>query len=168
MEVLSQQKLNQGAFHTMHNTDLALTKQITSAFNGLYLEGIERRHVKFLGVPSLDIIQHLCNNYGTLNQLYIDDDDKKMNKHYNPTLLIEVLFDQIEESMEVAEAESCSYKKIKIYKKHTYPFSKQVSTNKTSFNGTARPWKISYGQSSRHISPKHIVKTVTSTKQRHR
>ena len=30
----------------MHNTDLTLTKQIISAFDGLYLKFIERRHVK--------------------------------------------------------------------------------------------------------------------------
>ena len=50
-EILCQHKVNQGAFHTMHNTDLALTKKIISAFEGLYLKVIERRHVKFLVVP---------------------------------------------------------------------------------------------------------------------
>ena len=77
----------------MHSTDLDLTKQIISAFNRLYLKGIEIRHEKFLGVPSLDIIQHLYNNYVTLNQVDIDDNDKKMREHYKPTLPIEVLFD---------------------------------------------------------------------------
>ena len=58
-EILCQHKVNQGVFHTMHNTDLALTQQITSDFDGLYLKGIKIRHVKFLGVPLLDITQHL-------------------------------------------------------------------------------------------------------------
>ena len=39
-EILRQHKVNQGAFHTMHNTNLALTKQIISFFGGLYLKGI--------------------------------------------------------------------------------------------------------------------------------
>ena len=90
----------------MHNTDLVLTKKIVRAFDGLYLKIIKRRHVKFLGVPSLDIIQHLYYNYGMLNQVDIDDNGKKMRKHYDPTLPIEVLFDQIKEGMEVAEATS--------------------------------------------------------------
>ena len=77
----------------MHNTNLDLTKQIISAFGGLYLKGIKIRHVKFLRVPSLDIIQHLYNNYVTLNQVDIDDNEKKMREHYKPTLPIEVLFD---------------------------------------------------------------------------
>ena len=51
-EILRQHKVNQGAFHTMHNTDLALTKQIISVFDGLYLKGIETRNVKLLGVQS--------------------------------------------------------------------------------------------------------------------
>ena len=95
----------------MHNTNLDLTKQIISAFGGLYLKGIKIRHVKFLRVPLLDIIQHLYDNYGTLNQVDIDENDKKMSKHYDPTLPIEVLFYKIEEGMEVAEAASCLYKK---------------------------------------------------------
>ena len=41
-EILRQHKVNQGEFNTMYNTDLALTKQIISAFDGLYLKGIER------------------------------------------------------------------------------------------------------------------------------
>ena len=99
-EVLLQHKVNQGAFHIMHNTILALTKQIISAFDILYLKGVKRRHVKFQGVTLLDIIQHLYNIHGTLNQVDIDENDNKMSKNYNPTLLIEVLFYQIEECME--------------------------------------------------------------------
>ena len=60
----------------MHNTDLVLTKKIISAFDGLYLKGIERRYVKFLGVPSINIIQHLYGNYGILNQVDMDDNEK--------------------------------------------------------------------------------------------
>ena len=37
---------NQGAFHTMHNTNLELTKQIISVFYRFYLKGIKRRHKK--------------------------------------------------------------------------------------------------------------------------
>ena len=72
-EILRQHKVSQGAFNTMHNTDLALTKKTISAFDGLYLKGIKIRHVKLPGVPSLNIIQHLYSNYGTLNQVDIDD-----------------------------------------------------------------------------------------------
>ena len=110
-EILIQHKVNQGAFHTMHNTDLALTKQTISAFGGLYFKGIKRRHVRFLVVPLLDIIQYLYDNYGTINQFYIDDTDNKMSEHYDPTLPIEVLVDQIEDGMEVAEAASFPYNK---------------------------------------------------------
>ena len=101
----------------MHNTDLALTKQIISAFGGLYLKGIERRHVKVLGVRSLDFIQHIYKNYGTINQVDIDDNDKKMSKHYDPKLMIKVMSDQIEESVEVVEGASCLYNKNKIVQK---------------------------------------------------
>ena len=79
-EILLQDKVNQGEFHTNHNTNLALTKPIVSAFYGLYLKVIKRRHVKFLEVPSLEIIQHLYVNYVTLNQVDIDNNDKKMSE----------------------------------------------------------------------------------------
>ena len=95
-EILRQHKVNQGEFHTMQNTDLALTKKMISTFDSLYIIGTERIHIKFLWVPSIDIIQHLYNNYGTLNQVDIDDNDKKMSKHYDPTLPIKILFGQIE------------------------------------------------------------------------
>ena len=63
----------------MHNTDLELAKQITSASDSLYLKGIERRQVKFLGIPSLNIIQHLYYNYVMLNQVDIYYNEKKMS-----------------------------------------------------------------------------------------
>ena len=116
-EILWQHKVNQGEFHTMHNTYLVLTKQIVRAFDGLYIKVIKIRHVKFLGVPSLDIIQHLYKSYGTINQVDIDDNEKKMSKHYDSTLPIEVMFDKIEEGMEVAEAASFSYNKNQILQK---------------------------------------------------
>ena len=116
-EIHRQHKVNQGAFHTMHNTNLALNKQIISAFDGPYLKGMKRRYEKFLVVPSLDIIQHFYDNYDTLNQVDIDNNDKKMSESYYPKLSIEVLFDKIEEGMEVAEAESSLYNKNLIVKK---------------------------------------------------
>ena len=78
-EILHQHKVNQGAFHNMHNTDLALTKQTISDFYGIYLKGIERRNVKLLGVPSLEIHQNLYNSYGTLKKVDINDNAKKMS-----------------------------------------------------------------------------------------
>ena len=116
-ETFCRHKGNQEAFHNMHNNDLALTKQIISAFGGFYLKGIKRRHEKFLGVSLLNIIQHLYNNYVTLNQVDIDDNDREMRKYYDPTLPIEVMFDQIEEVMEVTEAASCPYNKNQILQK---------------------------------------------------
>ena len=83
-----------------------LTKKIISTFDGLYLKGIERRQVKFLGVPSLNIIQYIYDIYGTLNRVDIYDNGKKMSKHYYPNLPIEVLSDKIEEGMEVVESAS--------------------------------------------------------------
>ena len=53
-----------------------------------------------------------------LNQVDIDDNDKKMIKHYDPMLPIEGMFDQIEEGTEVAETAICPYKK-NLYKKNT-------------------------------------------------
>ena len=100
-KILCQHKVNQVSFQTMHNTNLALTKQIISAFGGLYLKGSKRRHVKLLKLPFLDIIQHLYENYGTINQVGIDDNDNEMSEHYDPTLPIEVMFDKIEKVMEV-------------------------------------------------------------------
>ena len=99
VKIRRQQKVNQGALHTMHNTDLELTKKIISAFNGLYLKVIEIRHVTFLGVPFLGIIQYLYNKYGTPNQVYIDDNDKKISENYDPKIPTKVLFDQIEEGI---------------------------------------------------------------------
>ena len=116
-EILRQHKVNKGAFHIMHNTDLTLTKQIISDFDGLYLKGIKIRYVKFLGVPSFDIIQHIYNNYGTLNQVDIYKNNKTMSKNYDPTLPIKVLFDKIEEGTEVAKAASCPYNKNQILEK---------------------------------------------------
>ena len=40
-----------------------------------------------------------------------------MSEHYDSTLPIEVLFDKIEEGMEVAEAASCPYNKNQIVQK---------------------------------------------------
>ena len=53
-EILRQHKVNQGAFHTMHNTDLSLTKQIISAFDGIY----QRYQKKKFKIPRSTIARH--------------------------------------------------------------------------------------------------------------
>ena len=94
-----------------------MTNQIISDFDGLYLKGVDWRQVKFIGVPSLNIIQYIYDTYVTLNQVYIDENGKKMRDYYDATLPIEVLFDQIVEGMEVAEAGRCLCNKNKIVQK---------------------------------------------------
>ena len=96
-------------FQECIRTDNALKQQIQDAFDPVYLRGLRNRHTAFANVRALQMVQHLYTNYGPITQVDLDDNYKRLNAPYDPSVPIENLFQQIEDAVEYADAANAPF-----------------------------------------------------------
>lgn len=100
---------NLKTFQECLRTDNALKQQIQDAFDPVYLRGLRNRHTAFANVRTLQMIQHLYTNYGPISQVDLDSNHKRLNSPYDPSVPIEILFQQIEDAVEYADAANAPF-----------------------------------------------------------
>jgi hypothetical protein len=97
------------AYYETERTDQALKQQILNAYDDMYTRGLRNTHTGYASVTALQIITHLYTLYGKITSMDLETNDAKMKAPYDSTQPIEVLFQQIEEAQEFAEAGEASY-----------------------------------------------------------
>ena len=97
------------AYYETERTDQALKQQVLNAFDDMYTRGLRNTHTGYASVTALQIITHLYTSYGKITSMDLETNDAKMKAPYDSTQPIEVLFQQIEEAQEFAEAGEASY-----------------------------------------------------------
>ena len=103
-EIVRQHKEDLRVYRLVENTELALKSQLIDTFDETYFRGLRNRHTGFFGITYLDMIAHLYHSYGLITALDIIENEKRMDKPYDPSEAIETYFDQIEDAVEFAEA----------------------------------------------------------------
>ena len=66
--------------------------------------GLRDHHTGFVGITTLDILQHLYDNYGVISAVHLADNDDKLRETYAPSQPIESLFYRFEAAVEYADA----------------------------------------------------------------
>ena len=103
-EMVRQHKEELRVYRQVENTELALKSQLIDTFDDTYFRGLRGRHTGFFGITYLQMIAHLYNSYGIITALDIVENEKRMDKPYDPSEAIEIYFDQVEDAVEFAEA----------------------------------------------------------------
>ena len=103
-EMVRQHKEELRVYRQVENTELALKSQLIDTFDDTYFRGLRGRHTGFFGITYLQMIAHLYHNYGIITALDIVENEKRMDKPYDPSEAIELYFDQVEDAVEFAEA----------------------------------------------------------------
>ena len=83
-------------------TDQALQQQLIAVFDEEYLRGLRNMHTGYVGVTTIQMLDHFYENYGIITAVDIEDNGTRMREPYNPTFPIETLFHQIELAVEYA------------------------------------------------------------------
>ena len=83
-------------------TDKALKQQVLGAVDPMYVDSLRNMHTGFTAVSTLDIMTHLYDNYGQISTMDLDDNEKRMKTKYDPAHPMDVLFKQIDDSVEFA------------------------------------------------------------------
>jgi hypothetical protein len=91
------------------NINNALKKQLTEAIEPVYLRSQRDRHVGFANKTVRELFAYLFQAYGMLTPQTLIDNQTNMQSPWDPNTPFETLIEQIEDSMEMADAAAQAY-----------------------------------------------------------
>ena len=91
-------------FHEYNNTDKALKQLLLGAVDDMFTRAIKNRYIGYANVTTKQLLTHLITTYGKISGNDLRLNDAAMNTAYDVNLPIEVLFDQIEDGLDFADA----------------------------------------------------------------
>ena len=91
-------------FHEFNNTDKALKQLLLGAVDDMFTRALKNRFIGYANVTTKALLTHLFTTYGKISGNDLRLNTAKMNTPYDVNLPIEVLFDQVEDGMEYADA----------------------------------------------------------------
>jgi hypothetical protein len=89
---------------TYHNVDQAIKKFIIESFDDAYLNALSDEIVGYANCTSLQLLTHLLTYYAMITSNELTQNYKRLNTPYDPNLLIETLFQQIQDARDFAVA----------------------------------------------------------------
>jgi hypothetical protein len=90
-------------------TDKALKQQLITAIQPIYLLALSHRITGFANVTTRQMLVHLYANYGRLSPADLQANDTTMKERYDANQPIKTLFDQIKNSIDIADAATALY-----------------------------------------------------------
>ena len=95
---------NMRQWREYQNVESALKKQLTNAIEPIYLRAIRNRHTGYANQTLRQILHYLFTAYGSLQPNELQLNQSKLQEPWDPNTPFELLIDQIEECMEIADA----------------------------------------------------------------
>jgi hypothetical protein len=90
-------------------TDKDLKQQVLAAINETYYHTLCDRITGFANVTTRQLIEHLYKTYGNITPADLTENDECMKAAYELLQPIEVLFDQIKDAVDLADAANAAY-----------------------------------------------------------
>jgi hypothetical protein len=97
-------------YHTYHNVDQTIKKLIIESFDNAYLNVLLDEIVGSANCTSLQLLTHLLTYYAMIAPTELTQNYERLNTPYDPNLLIETLFQQIQEARAFAVAGGQPYR----------------------------------------------------------
>ena len=90
--IVRQHKEDLRVLHLVENTELALKSQLIDTFEETFFRRLRNRHTGFFGITYLQMITHLYDSYGLITALDIIENEKRIDKPYDPSEVIDTYF----------------------------------------------------------------------------
>ena len=97
-------------YHECNNVEQALRQQIVKAVDESFLLALKDRTTQTILAPIHDIIQFLFTNHGKVTQAKLQDEEQVVKSFaFNPNDPIDVVFNKIEDLLDLSVAAKCGY-----------------------------------------------------------
>ena len=90
--------------------DKVLKQQLLGCINEMYYRTLPNRHTGYVIMPTREIIKHLYTQYGNITPQDLQENNTKMKTLFDVSLPIEILYDQIEDAVELVDAGQTPYR----------------------------------------------------------
>lgn len=109
IRITAQHRNEQALFRTYNNVDKALKQQIQNAVPLMYIKSLADRVLRFTNVTARQLLQHLVRTYGKLSTIQLAHNDQEFKQAYDTNEPIENLFEQIEDTSDLADEAGIPY-----------------------------------------------------------
>lgn len=97
-------------YNECYNVEQALRKQLVSAIQDSYIAALKNRQTNTITVPLDQVIDYLFRNYGRVTPAQLAHEEQQLtNWSYDPSLPIVVVFNRIDDLMDLATAAGSPY-----------------------------------------------------------
>ena len=123
-------------YNECYNVEQALRKQVVSSIQDSYLAALKNRQTNTITVPLDQIIEYLFRNYGRVTPAQLVHEEQNVTNYtYDPTLPIVVVFNKIDDLMDLANAAGSPYSAQQVIK-----FGYIILNNTGKFSQGIREW----------------------------
>jgi hypothetical protein len=91
-------------YRTYHNVDNAIKKLIIESFDNAYFNALSDEIVGYVNCTSLQLLTHLLTYYAMIAPTELTQNYERPNTPYDPNLLIETLFQKVQDASALAVA----------------------------------------------------------------
>jgi 6-pyruvoyl-tetrahydropterin synthase len=91
-------------YRTYHNVDQAIKNLIIESFDDAYLNALSDEIMGYANCTSLQLLTHLLTYYTVIAPTELTQNYECLNNPYDPTIPIEMLFQQIQDAQAFAVA----------------------------------------------------------------
>lgn len=91
------------------NTQTVLRNQVENAIEDTYIKILPDANIGYNNVTIQDMLQHLLTRYGNITQNDLRKNNKTFEEHSDPSLPIELLWDQIDKCVQYASDGNTPY-----------------------------------------------------------
>lgn len=117
-------------------TDKALKQQLLAAIQEMYYKTLRHRITDYATISTKQILTHLYATYGNITPADLADNDARLKAPFDPSQPIEILFDQIEDAVDLAAAAQAEYTQAQIV---AYAYNLIFQTG--VFHDACRDWR---------------------------
>eukprot|EP00957_Ditylum_brightwellii_P126175 9619510-Ditylum_brightwellii.AAC.1 len=100
--------------HRQQLTAYQKYNQLLAAVNNKYTKALKQSPVGYTNRTTFEVLQHVYGKYGHITPAMLQSSYAAMNHPYNPPLLIEDLFDQINAAQDLATDNGTSYSELQL------------------------------------------------------
>ena len=87
----------------------ALKKQVLASVHPTYYRGLRSKYTCYRQISTRDLLVHLFTTYGEIGPGNLEENEKRMKEPYDATNAVEVLIDQIKDTVEFADSVAQPY-----------------------------------------------------------
>jgi hypothetical protein len=117
-------------------TNKALKQQLLAAIQEMYHKTLRHRITEYATVTTKQTLTHLYATYGNITPADLADKDARLKAPFDPSQPIKVMFDQIEDAVDLAAAAQAEYTQAQIV---AYAYNLVFQTG--VFNDACRDWR---------------------------